>query len=182
MYKLGIDIGSTTVKVVVLDDSHKILFSDYRRHYANIKETLQTLINDAKAKLGDVEVTPAITGSGGLALAEVIGVPFTQEVVCVSEALQDYAPQTDVAIELGGEDAKIIYFTNGIEQRMNGVCAGGTGSFIDQIINNSVFKPHDNIQIPKSDIGINQQNFKSMSSKGVSYICGCRCLSDTAFS
>ena len=133
MYKLGIDIGSTTVKVVVLDDSHKILFSDYRRHYANIKETLQALINDAKAKLGDVEVTPAITGSGGLALAEVIGVPFTQEVVCVSEALQDYAPQTDVAIELGGEDAKIIYFTNGIEQRMNGVCAGGTGSFIDQM-------------------------------------------------
>ena len=109
MYKLGIDIGSTTVKVVVLDDSHKILFSDYRRHYANIKETLQSLINDAKARLGDVEVTPAITGSGGLALAEVIGVPFTQEVVCVSEALQDYAPQTDVAIELGGEDAKIIY-------------------------------------------------------------------------
>ena len=133
MYKLGIDIGSTTVKVVVLDDSHKILFSDYRRHYANIKETLQALINDAKARLGDVEVTPAITGSGGLALAEVIGVPFTQEVVCVSEALQDYAPQTDVAIELGGEDAKIIYFTNGIEQRMNGVCAGGTGSFIDQM-------------------------------------------------
>ena len=120
MYKLGIDIGSTTVKVVVLDDSHKILFSDYKRHYANIKETLQALINDAKARLGDVEVTPAITGSGGLALAEVIGVPFTQEVVCVSEALQDYAPQTDVAIELGGEDAKIIYFTNGIEQRMNG--------------------------------------------------------------
>ena len=72
MYKLGIDIGSTTVKVVVLDDSHKILFSDYRRHYANIKETLQSLINDAKARLGDVEVTPAITGSGGLALAEVI--------------------------------------------------------------------------------------------------------------
>ncbi len=133
MYKLGIDIGSTTVKVVVLDDSHKILFSDYKRHYANIKETLQALINDAKARLGDVEVTPAITGSGGLALAEVIGVPFTQEVVCVSEALQDYAPQTDVAIELGGEDAKIIYFTNGIEQRMNGVCAGGTGSFIDQM-------------------------------------------------
>ena len=86
-----------------------------------------------KARLGNVEVTPAITGSGGLALAEVIGVPFTQEVVCVSEALQDYAPQTDVAIELGGEDAKIIYFTNGIEQRMNGVCAGGTGSFIDQM-------------------------------------------------
>ena len=76
MYKLGIDIGSTTVKVVVLNDAHEILFSDYRRHYANIKETLQVLINEAKDKLGNVEVTPAITGSGGLALAEVIGVPF----------------------------------------------------------------------------------------------------------
>ncbi len=133
MYKLGIDIGSTTVKVVVLDEEHKILFSDYKRHYANIKETLKLLIEEANEKLGNVSVTPAITGSGGLALAEVINIPFTQEVVCVSEALQDYAPQTDVAIELGGEDAKIIYFTNGIEQRMNGVCAGGTGSFIDQM-------------------------------------------------
>ncbi len=133
MYKLGIDIGSTTVKVVVLDEEHKILFSDYKRHYANIKETLKLLIEEANESLGNVSVTPAITGSGGLALAEVINIPFTQEVVCVSEALQDYAPQTDVAIELGGEDAKIIYFTNGIEQRMNGVCAGGTGSFIDQM-------------------------------------------------
>jgi predicted CoA-substrate-specific enzyme activase len=133
MYTLGIDIGSTTVKVAVLDEKHSILFSDYKRHYANIKETLKLLIEEATEKLGNVQVTPAITGSGGLALAQVIGIPFTQEVVCVSEALQDYAPQTDVAIELGGEDAKIIYFTNGIEQRMNGVCAGGTGSFIDQM-------------------------------------------------
>ena len=133
MYTLGIDIGSTTVKVAVLNDEHKILFSDYKRHFANIKETLKELVEEAKDSLSDFEVSPCITGSGGLALAQLIGVPFTQEVVCVSEALQDYAPQTDVAIELGGEDAKIIYFTNGIEQRMNGVCAGGTGSFIDQM-------------------------------------------------
>ena len=129
MYTLGIDIGSTTVKVAVLDKDNKILFSDYKSVFANIKE----LVQEAKDALGENEVNPCITGSGGLALAQLIGVPFTQEVVCVSEALQDYAPQTDVAIELGGEDAKIIYFTNGIEQRMNGVCAGGTGSFIDQM-------------------------------------------------
>ncbi len=133
MYTLGIDIGSTTVKVAVLNEEHDILFSDYKRHYANIKETLKLLIDEAIEELGDTSVHPCITGSGGLALANLIGVPFTQEVVCVSEALQDYAPKTDVAIELGGEDAKIIYFTNGIEQRMNGVCAGGTGSFIDQM-------------------------------------------------
>lgn len=133
MYTLGIDIGSTTVKVAVLDDRHTILFSDYRRHYANIRETLKQLIDEAAGQLGDLSVSPCITGSGGLALSQVIGIPFTQEVVCVSEALQDYNPNTDVAIELGGEDAKIIYFTNGIEQRMNGVCAGGTGSFIDQM-------------------------------------------------
>ncbi len=133
MKRLGIDIGSTTVKVAVIDEKTKILFSEYKRHFANIKETLKELVDNAVAKLGNIEVAPTITGSGGLALAEVIGIPFEQEVVCVSEALTDYAPQTDVAIELGGEDAKIIYFTNGVEQRMNGVCAGGTGSFIDQM-------------------------------------------------
>ncbi len=133
MKHLGIDIGSTTVKVAVIDESHKILFSEYKRHFANIKETLKELVDLAKEKLGDIKVAPTITGSGGLALSKVIGIPFEQEVVCVTEALQDYAPHTDVAIELGGEDAKIIYFTNGVEQRMNGVCAGGTGSFIDQM-------------------------------------------------
>ncbi|MCM1208372.1 MAG: acyl-CoA dehydratase activase, partial [Ruminococcus sp.] len=133
MKRLGIDIGSTTVKVAVIDEEHTILFSEYKRHFANIKETLKELVDNASAKLGAIKVAPTITGSGGLALAEVIGIPFEQEVICVSEALTDYAPQTDVAIELGGEDAKIIYFTNGVEQRMNGVCAGGTGSFIDQM-------------------------------------------------
>ncbi|MBE5944370.1 MAG: 2-hydroxyglutaryl-CoA dehydratase [Lachnospiraceae bacterium] len=133
MKRLGIDIGSTTVKVAIIDEEHKILFSEYKRHFANIKETLKELVDNASKELGNVNVAPTITGSGGLALAQVIGIPFEQEVVCVSEALQDYAPHTDVAIELGGEDAKIIYFTNGVEQRMNGVCAGGTGSFIDQM-------------------------------------------------
>ena len=134
MFSLGIDIGSTTVKVAVLDSEHTILFSDYRRHFANIKETLQGLLSDARDLLGNLTVHPTVTGSGGMAISEYLHIPFCQEVVCVSEALTDYEPKTDVAIELGGEDAKIIYFDgNGIEQRMNGVCAGGTGSFIDQM-------------------------------------------------
>ena len=132
-YALGIDIGSTTVKIAVLDENHNILFSDYERHYANIQETVMELIKRAHEVLGDISLSPMITGSGGLTLSKYLSIPFVQEVVAVSAALTDYAPQTDVAIELGGEDAKIIYFTNGIDQRMNGICAGGTGSFIDQM-------------------------------------------------
>ncbi|MDO5350264.1 MAG: acyl-CoA dehydratase activase-related protein [Lachnospiraceae bacterium] len=130
---LGIDIGSTTVKIAILDTNSHILFSDYERHYANIQETLAGLLVKAKKKLGPLEVAPSITGSGGLTLSRHLKVNFVQEVVAVATALQDYAPHTDVAIELGGEDAKIIYFSNGIDQRMNGICAGGTGSFIDQM-------------------------------------------------
>ncbi|MEE1227521.1 MAG: acyl-CoA dehydratase activase-related protein [Lachnospiraceae bacterium] len=132
-YSLGIDIGSTTVKVAVIDEKHKLLFADYKRHFANIKETLKDLLVEAKDKLGNLPIHPTVTGSGGMAISEYLHIPFCQEVVCVTDALQDYEPKTDVAIELGGEDAKIIYLTNGIEQRMNGVCAGGTGSFIDQM-------------------------------------------------
>ena len=133
IYSLGIDIGSTTVKIAILDSNNKILFSDYERHYANIQETLASLLKKATEELGDISLSPMITGSGGLTLSKHLDIPFVQEVVAVSTALEDYAPQTDVAIELGGEDAKIIYFSNGIEQRMNGICAGGTGSFIDQM-------------------------------------------------
>lgn len=133
-YKLGIDIGSTTVKIVILDEANDLLFSDYERHFANIQETLSDLLGRVIHKLGPIYAVPVITGSGGLALAKHLNVPFVQEVIAVSTALQDYAPQTDVAIELGGEDAKIIYFEGGnVEQRMNGICAGGTGSFIDQM-------------------------------------------------
>ena len=134
LYTLGIDIGSTTVKIAVLGADNEVLFSDYERHFANIQETLSDLLGRAIYKLGPIHVSPVITGSGGLTLATHLHVPFVQEVIAVSTALQDYAPQTDVAIELGGEDAKIIYFEDGnVEQRMNGVCAGGTGSFIDQM-------------------------------------------------
>lgn len=133
-YTLGIDIGSTTVKIAILDDAHNILFSDYKRHFANIRETLSALLQEAYSQLGNILLHPMITGSGGLTLANHLEVPFVQEVISVATALKELAPKTDVAIELGGEDAKIIYFEGGnVEQRMNGICAGGTGSFIDQM-------------------------------------------------
>ena len=134
LYKLGIDIGSTTVKVALLNEEDELLFADYKRHFANIRETLTDLLTAAREAHGDLSVAPMITGSGGLTLAKHLDIPFVQEVISVSTALTHYAPQTDVAIELGGEDAKIIYFEGGnVEQRMNGICAGGTGSFIDQM-------------------------------------------------
>ena len=105
--KLGIDIGSTTVKIALLDTDNNLLFADYRRHYANIREALSLLLNKAFEQTGDMDVHPMITGSGGLTLARHLEVPFVQEVVSVSTAIEYYAPQTDVAIELGGEDAKI---------------------------------------------------------------------------
>ena len=133
-YRLGIDIGSTTVKIAVLNEEKEILFSDYERHFADIQNTLAGLLDKAYRQLGEFSVLPVITGSGGLTLAKHLEVPFVQEVIAVSSSLQELAPKTDVAIELGGEDAKIIYFEGGnIEQRMNGICAGGTGSFIDQM-------------------------------------------------
>ncbi len=133
-YTLGIDIGSTTVKIAVLNENEELLFSDYKRHFADIQSTLSDLLQEAIDELGPISACPVITGSGGLTLAKHLDVPFVQEVIAVSSTLEKYAPQTDVAIELGGEDAKIIYFENGnVEQRMNGVCAGGTGSFIDQM-------------------------------------------------
>ncbi len=154
-YTLGIDIGSTTVKVAILDAAHKLLFSDYQRHYANIRETLSALLQDAYTKLGNLTLHPMITGSGGLTLANHLGVPFVQEVIAVSTSLQELAPRTDVAIELGGEDAKIIYFEGGnVEQRMNGICAGGTGSFIDQMASL--------IQTDASGLNEYAKNYKSL--------------------
>ena len=133
-YPLGIDIGSTTVKVAVLNEKHELLFSDYERHFADIQNTLANLLDKASQTLGPIQTIPVITGSGGLTLANHLEVPFVQEVIAVSSSLEEFAPKTDVAIELGGEDAKIIYFEGGnVEQRMNGICAGGTGSFIDQM-------------------------------------------------
>ncbi|MBQ7910610.1 MAG: 2-hydroxyacyl-CoA dehydratase [Clostridia bacterium] len=132
-YRAGIDIGSTTVKLVVLDAEDTILYGQYRRHMAKTQETLASLLGEAIQSLGDCALKVKITGSGSINLGKALGIPFVQEVVAVATALKKAAPQTDVAIELGGEDAKIIYFTGGLEERMNGVCAGGTGSFIDQM-------------------------------------------------
>jgi len=132
-YRLGIDIGSTTVKLAMIDQAGEVVFNKYERHFSNIQETLQSLFAAGFAEFGGVSFDGMITGSGGLSIAQWIGMPFIQEVVAVSQTVEDLAPQTDVAIEIGGEDAKIIYFTGGLEQRMNGICAGGTGSFVDQM-------------------------------------------------
>ena len=127
IYRAGIDVGSTTVKLTLLDENDNIIFGKYRRHLAHTQATLADLLCEAKEELGDCILLPKITGSGAINLAKALNIGFVQEVVAVSTALKRVAPKTDVAIELGGEDAKIIYFTGGIEERMNGVCAGGTG-------------------------------------------------------
>ncbi len=132
-YRAGIDIGSTTVKLVVLDADDRIVYGQYRRHMAKTQETLAELLSEARETIGECALKIKITGSGSINLAKALEIDFVQEVVAVATALKHEAPQTDVAIELGGEDAKIIYFTGGLEERMNGVCAGGTGSFIDQM-------------------------------------------------
>ncbi len=131
--RAGIDIGSTTVKLVILDSSDKIIYGEYLRHFANTQETLVKLLKNATSKLGDCDLCVKITGSGAMNLGKAMDIEFIQEVVAVAKALKHEAPKTDVAIELGGEDAKIIYFDGGLDERMNGVCAGGTGSFIDQM-------------------------------------------------
>ncbi|MBR2968803.1 MAG: 2-hydroxyacyl-CoA dehydratase [Clostridia bacterium] len=131
--RAGIDVGSTTVKVVVLDENDGIVFGEYCRHRSHTQLTLCGLLKDVKERLGECELIPQITGSGGIGLGKALGINFVQEVVATCSAIRKVVPETDVAIELGGEDAKIIYFGNGVEERMNGVCAGGTGSFIDQM-------------------------------------------------
>ena len=133
MYRAGIDIGSTTVKMVLMDEEGTLLFGKYCRHRANTQAALKELLADAAQTFPGCRLALSMTGSGSLSLADALHVPFVQEVAAVASALKERAPKTDVAIELGGEDAKIIYFTNGLEERMNGVCAGGTGAFIDQM-------------------------------------------------
>lgn len=130
---LGIDVGSTTVKVAVLDNNQQIVYSVYRRHHADVRATVLEVLREAAQQFPNQPATIAITGSGGLLLSQWLNLEFVQEVIASKTAVETFIPKTDVAIELGGEDAKIIYFDNGIEQRMNGTCAGGTGAFIDQM-------------------------------------------------
>ena len=130
---IGIDVGSTTVKLAILNDENEVLWSVYRRHHADVRATIVEVLEEAAVEYGEMPLTIAITGSGGLLLAQWLNIAFVQEVIASKTAVETFIPKTDVAIELGGEDAKIIYFDNGIEQRMNGTCAGGTGAFIDQM-------------------------------------------------
>ena len=131
--RLGIDVGSTTVKLAVIDGNGSLVYANYERHHTDIKATAREIFEKAQRVLGDTPMRVSITGSGGMLLAKWLGLEFVQEVIASKRAVETLIPQTDCAIELGGEDAKIIYFDNGIEQRMNGTCAGGTGAFIDQM-------------------------------------------------
>ena len=131
--KLGIDIGSTTVKLVVLDSEGKIEYSKYERHMSDVMEKVKEMMSELFNAYGDIELRPIITGSGGLSLANILGVKFEQEVIACSHAVETLIPETNCAIELGGEDAKITFYGATVEQRMNGTCAGGTGAFIDQM-------------------------------------------------
>ena len=130
---VGIDVGSTTIKIVIMNNNLEILFENYQRHYSDTKNTLCQVLSDFAKKYKNNTYTISLTGSGAISAAKFMNVPFVQEVVACKRAVEKYIPQTDVVIELGGEDAKIIYFGQSIEQRMNGTCAGGTGAFIDQM-------------------------------------------------
>ena len=130
---VGLDVGSTTVKIIVMNENNEIIYKDYQRHYSDTKNTVCNVLENLNAKYPEHNFTLALTGSGALSVAKFLNVNFIQEVVACKRAVEKYIPQTDVVIELGGEDAKIIYFDKSIEQRMNGTCAGGTGAFIDQM-------------------------------------------------
>ena len=130
---VGLDVGSTTVKIVVMDNNLTPIYEDYQRHFSDTKNTLCTVLESLIEKYPENKFTIALTGSGAMSASKFLGVPFIQEVVSCKRAVEKYIPQTDVVIELGGEDAKIIYFDQSIEQRMNGTCAGGTGAFLDQM-------------------------------------------------
>lgn len=131
--RAGIDVGSTTVKLVILNEQNESLFAKYERHFSDVKNATERILREAKTIIGNQEMTMSITGSGGMGLADVLEIPFVQEVIACTRTVEEIIPETDVAIELGGEDAKITFFEGSLEQRMNGSCAGGTGAFIDQM-------------------------------------------------
>ena len=130
---IGMDVGSTTVKIVVMDEDLKEIYTSYERHYSDTKNTVCKVLEELVEKYKDKEFTIALTGSGAMSTAKFLDVPFIQEVVACKRSVERYIPQTNVVIELGGEDAKIIYFGRSVEQRMNGTCAGGTGALLDQM-------------------------------------------------
>jgi len=130
---IGLDVGSTTVKIAILDDQDNLVFSHYQRHFSDVQHTVSNLLQKIYVQLKNIKVTMNITGSSGMSISEQLGVNFIQEVIACNQAVQRFIAETDVAIELGGEDAKITYFGDSPELRMNGTCAGGTGAFIDQM-------------------------------------------------
>jgi len=162
--RLGIDIGSTTLKAVLLDSNNKVIYSSYKRHFSKVDETILDMLSELKNHLPYGEdVTVAITGSAGMGFADSVGIPFIQEVYATKKAVDTLLPGTDVVIELGGEDAKILFLQNGLEVRMNGSCAGGTGAFIDQmavLLNtpleemNDLAKSHDKIYSVAARCGV----------------------------
>uniref|UniRef100_UPI002729DB7F acyl-CoA dehydratase activase n=1 Tax=Romboutsia ilealis TaxID=1115758 RepID=UPI002729DB7F len=133
MFHIGIDIGSVTVKTVVFDTNNNIVYKEYKRHFSDIKKALIKVLVNIHNELKDSKVTIIITGSGGIDISQILNIKFIQEVIASTHAIEYFYPETDVVIELGGEDAKVTYLTGGIDQRMNGICAGGTGAFIDQM-------------------------------------------------
>ncbi|MFJ6968533.1 MAG: BadF/BadG/BcrA/BcrD ATPase family protein, partial [Ligilactobacillus ruminis] len=130
----GIDVGSTTVKVVIMDENNDSVYQTYQRHFSDVKKASEKVLREAAEAVGlDTPISFTITGSGGMGLADVLNLKFIQEVIACTKTVEVICPQTDVAIELGGEDAKITFFGASLEQKMNGSCAGGTGAFIDQM-------------------------------------------------
>ena len=135
MFRIGLDVGSTTVKLVVVDKNEEILFTKYERHNAKSKDVVINILKEIKAQWGDIDVYLRITGSVGMGIAEAYHFPFIQEVVAATKAIQKNYPTAASMIDIGGEDAKVVFFKNGeaTDLRMNGNCAGGTGAFIDQM-------------------------------------------------
>ena len=160
---VGLDVGSTTVKIVIMDNNLNTIYTDYRRHFSDTKNTVCDVLEDLARDYSEYTFTIALTGSGAMSAANFLDLPFIQEVVSCKRAVEKYIPQTDVVIELGGEDAKIIYFDKSIEQRMNGTCAGGTGAFLDQMASlldtdtaglNELAKTHNTIYPIASRCGV----------------------------
>ena len=163
MKKLGLDIGSTTMKCVLVDEEANLLFSKYKRHNAKISQTALEMLSDVEELFPDEKVGISISGSAGMGIAEKLDIPFVQEVFAEKIAVNALNPDTDVVIELGGEDAKILFLTGGFEMRMNGSCAGGTGAFIDQMASlmkitpdqmNDLSKAHENVCVIASRCGV----------------------------
>ena len=176
--RLGLDVGSTTVKLVVLNSSYDIVYSTYRRHYSDVRNSVKNVILDAYKRFKNEIVTIMVTGSGGLSVHKWLNIPFIQEVVASTTGIRKFISETDVAIELGGEDAKITYLDGNVEQRMNSICAGGTGAFIDQMASlietdaeglNELAKNHDNIYSIASRCGVfAKTDIQALINQGVS--------------